>query len=141
MTSVRTRSVTKSDRQILEPSLPVLPNDDVCIRVEPLPNDQTVDSDETVNDIVVNMIVEPKRDDLPVSTQPSISSLKTKSEISHKSTRSHVSSRTHATNFTRGSNTSSAMRAHELELRKLDLEEKRIAAQQQSEDNRLAAEL
>ena len=116
----------------MESTLPVLPNDDVCIRVEPLPNDRTVDSeivDETVNDVVGNMIVEPKRDDVPVSTQPSISSLKTKSEISHKSTRSHVSSRTHATNFTRGSNTSSAMRAHELELRKLDLEEKRLAAE------------
>ena len=71
MTSVRTRSVTKSDRQTLESSLPVLPNDDVCIRVEPIPNDQTVESeivDETMNDVVVNMIVEPKRDDVPVST-------------------------------------------------------------------------
>ena len=151
--SVRTRSVTLSDRKAIPNSLPVLPKDDVNVRVEGKPDESTVDS-EILNEVVGNIatpteVVVALDDHQSVRSSHKIrshtsrvaKSNKTKSNLDRDSQMSVASNRSHHSSRSYVS-LSDSMKQHVLVLKKLELaaqfEEKKLEAQ--IEDKKLAAQ-
>ena len=144
--SVRTRSSTKGERTPLVCSLPVLPLDDVSVRVERIPDITTVDSEIVDDD--VDVVVQPGVDNVSLVESVVVESVH--SQSIPKSFRTHRSSNpskpVHSLNGNSShrsekSSTTSSQRydlaMQQMEIRKLEIqanaESERVKANAESE--------